>query len=72
MALIDEFARDFATLRFGLPLCLHVPIAARDEEAIHSHVGRVIEVVVPGAPNSALLVETAPQVEINPRLPIWQ
>lgn len=72
MTLVDEVARELATTRFGLPLCLHIPIAARDEAAIHSHVGRVVKVVVSGSPNMALLVETAPQVERNPRLPIWQ
>lgn len=72
MSLVDEFARDLATQRFGLPLCLHVPIAARDAAAIHSHVGRVIEVVIPGTPNMALLVETVMQVEINPKLLIWE
>ena len=72
MIQVDEFARNMATQRFGLPLCLHVPIAARDEAAIHSHVGRVSEVIAPGTPNLALLVEWELEVEINPRLLIWQ
>lgn len=72
MILVDEFARNMAIQRFGLPLCLHVPVAARDEAAIHCHVGRVSEVIVPGTPNMALLVEVVSQAEINPKLPIWQ
>jgi hypothetical protein len=71
MTLIDEFARRLATERFGLPLCLHIPIAARDEAAIHSHVGRVVDVLVLGTPPKALLVETTPSVELDAMLPIW-
>jgi hypothetical protein len=71
MILVDEFARTLATERFGLPLCLHIPIAARDEAAIHSHVGRVVDVLVPGAPPEAVLVETTPSVELDAMLPIW-
>ena len=71
MSLLDEFARDLATSRFGLPLCLHIPVAARNEEAVRSYVGRVIDVVVPGTPNMALLVETSAPTNIDPRLPIW-
>ncbi len=71
MTQLDEFARDLATRRFGLPPCLHIPVAARDEEAVHSHVGRVIDVVAPGTPNMALLVETPAPMEVDTRLPIW-
>lgn len=71
MILVDEFARALATERFGLPLCLHLPIAARDEAAIHSHIGQVVEVIVSGTPPRALLVETAPPVELDVTLPIW-
>lgn len=72
MTLVDEFAREQATERFGLPLCLHVPIAARDEGAINSHVGRVIDVLASGTPPMALLVETPMPDEIDSTLPIWQ
>lgn len=71
MILVDEFARRHATERYGLPLCLHIPIAARDEAAIHTHVGRVVDVLVPGTPPKALLVEVAPLVERDTMLPIW-
>lgn len=71
MTLVDQFARTLATERFGLPLCLHIPIAARDEAAIHSHIGRVVDVLVPGTPPKALLVETTPSAELDAMLPIW-
>jgi hypothetical protein len=71
MTLIDEFARRLATERFGLPLCLHIPIAARDEAAIHSHVGCVIDVLDPGTPPKAMLVDTTCSVALDATLPIW-
>lgn len=72
MSTLDEFAHDLALRKFGLPPCLHIPVAARDEAAIRSHVGLVIDVVVPGTPNMALLVETPMPMDVDPRLPIWQ
>ncbi|MHB8743610.1 MAG: hypothetical protein ACYC9L_10850 [Sulfuricaulis sp.] len=72
MTLVDEFARKQAAEKFGLPLCLHLPIAARDETAIHSHVGHVVDVLASGTPPMALLIETTMQVEIDSTLPIWQ
>jgi hypothetical protein len=71
MTLVDEFARSQASQRFGLPLCLHIPIAARDELAVRTYVGDVTEVIVPGTPSKALLVNAVMLSEINPRIPIW-
>ena len=71
MTLVDEFARSQASQRFGLPLCLHIPIAARDELAVRTYVGDVAEVIVPGTPSKALLVNAVMLSEINPRIPIW-
>lgn len=71
MRLIDEFARDLASDRFGLPPCLHIPVAARDEDAVRSYVGQVVQVIAPGTPSMALLVKTRGPVDMNPRLPIW-
>lgn len=68
---IDEFARRMAIERFALPTCLHIPVAARDEAAIRTHVGRVVDVITRGDPNNALLVEVEPP-ERNLKLPIWQ
>lgn len=36
--MIDKFGRDGALHRHGLPLCLHLPIAAVDEDSIGAHV----------------------------------
>ncbi len=69
---VDEYAEKMATERFGLPLCLHVPIAARDEATIRAYVGSVSKVLSPGTPNRALLVEIARQPQINKDLAIWR
>jgi hypothetical protein len=58
--------------RSGLPLCLYVPIAARDEAAIERCVGRIARVVEGGETNRALLVAAHDPPERDPRLPIWQ
>ena len=68
---IDEYAREFASKRFALPICLHIPVAARDEAAIRTYVGDVENIIVAGDPNKALLVIAAPPIEMNPMLPIW-
>lgn len=70
MTLVDEFARKVAVERFGLPLCLHLPIAARDEADIRTFIGDITDIVVPGTPNKALLVHAVPQNEIDFRLPV--
>lgn len=71
MTLVDEFAGNQASQRFGLPRCLHIPVAARDEAAVRTYVGEVAEVIVPGAPSKALLVTAVMPSEIDLRLPIW-
>jgi hypothetical protein len=38
---IDQIARDLALHRHGIPECLHVPIAAVDEAAISTYVGKI-------------------------------
>jgi hypothetical protein len=72
MTLRDEFAHEIAESKFGLPWCLHTPIAARDEASIYSHVGILIEVVATGTPSRAVLVETEGPERMDPRLPIWR
>ena len=71
MLKVDEYAEKMATERFGLPPCLHVPIAARDEATVRAYVGNVCKVISPGTPSRALLVEIAQQPKINTKLPIW-
>ncbi|MFC7700867.1 hypothetical protein ACFQX9_29790 [Bradyrhizobium sp. GCM10028915] len=57
--LIDDIAKDIALTRWALPECLHVPIAALDEDAIRNYVGAVERVVSGPGLRSALLVTLA-------------
>lgn len=68
--LIDKAAREIALSRWTLPLCLHVPIAAVDEEAIRNYIGTIERVLSPGSPNRALLVTVPETAGIDPLLPI--
>jgi len=54
--LIDAIARDRALNRFGVPLCLHVPIAAIDEAAIAAYIGDIVRPLSRGSTRRALLV----------------
>jgi len=54
--LVDEVARAIALTRWALPECLHVPIAAVDEDAIRNYVGDVERVVSGRGLRKALLV----------------
>jgi hypothetical protein len=67
--LLDEAAKENALRRLALPECLHVPVAAVDEDAIRAYIGTV-EVLSPGSPNRALLVAAPARAEIDPLLPI--
>jgi hypothetical protein len=68
--LIDEAAQEIALRRWALPECLHVPIAAVDEEAIRAYIGTVERVLSAGSPNRALLVTVPEATRIDPLLPI--
>jgi hypothetical protein len=68
--LTDEAAKEVALRRWALPECLHVPIAAVDEEAIRNYIGIVEQVLIGGSPNKALLVIVPEMREIDPLLPI--
>lgn len=70
--LIDEHAAKVAIERYALPPCLHVPIAARDENAVRKYVGGISKVLVPGTPSRALLVEVDRHPQGDDDLPIWQ
>lgn len=69
---IDVHAAEIATRSFALPTCLHVPIAARSEEAIERFIGSIEGIISPGSPNRALLVERYRPAPRDPRLKIWQ
>jgi hypothetical protein len=65
----DEVAHTQAVRQWALPECVHVPVAAADEEAIADHIGDIIEVFSPGR---ALAVAIDPPSDRDDRLPIWQ
>ena len=69
--IIDQFARVMAITKYALPVSVHIPVAAKEEADIEKYIGRVVEVIAPGVPNRALLVESyyIPQKDA---LPIWQ
>jgi hypothetical protein len=68
--LVDEIAKDIALRRWGLPDCLHVPIAAVDEDAIRNYVGDVERAVSGRGLRKALLVTAPERAKIDPLLPI--
>lgn len=72
MGSIDEYAQEKAIRRFGLPICAHIPIAARSEAAIVKYIGRIISILVPGTPNQALVVEIDEAPELDLRMPAWK
>lgn len=69
--MIDEVARDRALSRYGMPLCLHVPIAAVDETAIADHVGDIRAVLSGGRLRKAFLVQAYPPEPADHDYPIW-
>jgi hypothetical protein len=69
--MIDEIARDRALNRHGIPLCLHVPVAAADEAAIADYVGEIRAVLSGRSLRKAFLVEVYPPERRDGRYPIW-
>lgn len=69
---IDPHASRMAMEIFALPECLHLPIAARTEDAISRYVGHVVAVLVPGTPTKALVVQAVWPHEVDPELAIWK
>ena len=68
--LIDETAKGIAFNRWGLPECLHVPIAAVDEDAIRNYIGNIDRVVSGRKYRKAFLVTVPAFAPIDPLLPI--
>jgi hypothetical protein len=56
---------------YALPVCCHIPVAARDEASIEKYIGRIARVLTPASPNKALLVHRYDPPLLNLRLPIW-
>jgi hypothetical protein len=58
--------------RSGLPRCLYVPVAARDEAAVERYVGRIARVLESSERRRALLVEAHDPPPRDLRLAMWQ
>lgn len=71
MRMIDEIARERARRRYGLAPCLHVPIAAVDENAISTYVGTILETLSGRGTRRAFLVRAYDAPPIDPCFPIW-
>lgn len=69
--MIDEIASDRALNRFGIPHCLHVPIAATNEQAITDYVGDIVQVLSGRGARKAFLVQAHPSPAIDTCYPIW-
>jgi len=70
--MIDEVAREWALTRWGLPECLHVPIAAVDETAITRHVGDIVRSLSRELTREAVLVRARATPQPDDRFPIWR
>jgi hypothetical protein len=70
--LIDQIAKEIAVRRFGLPECLHVPIAAVDKGTISAYIGDILRVLTTGGSDKALLVHAKEPPPTDARLPIWE
>jgi hypothetical protein len=68
---IDQEARHRALRVFALPVCCHIPIAARNEATIEKYIGTIARVLPPASPNKALLVHSFDAPTLNRRLPTW-
>lgn len=69
--MVDAVARDIALNRWALPECLHVPVAAVDQDAIAAYVGDIVHGLAKASQPRALLVRVKASPELDPRLPIW-
>lgn len=56
----------------GLPPCLYIPIAARDESGIEKYVGPIVKTLTGLKIKKAFLVNANAPPDPEPRLPIWQ
>lgn len=67
----DEVAREIALRRWKVPECLHVPIAAVDEDSITAYVGEIVTQLQNRAGHKALLVRIPSPPPRDARLRIW-
>ncbi|WP_339744378.1 hypothetical protein [uncultured Maricaulis sp.] len=69
---IDTAAREQVLHTFGIPECLHVPVAAVDEAAIHTHIGEIVQHLGRRTPPGAFLVHVDEPPPRSESLPIWE
>ncbi len=67
---IDQHATQIP-MNSRLPLCLYVPVAARDKDAIEKYVGRIVGQLSADDRCGAVLVETHEPITRDDRLAIW-
>jgi hypothetical protein len=69
---VDERAREMAIRKFGLPPCLHVPVAARNEIAIETYIGTIERVLGPRRMRRAFVIRPYDPSLVDKKLPIWR
>ena len=69
---IDEVAKSDVIHRWAMPESLHLPIAARDKEAIVKYVGNIVTELSASKTNNAFLIEVPPPTSINTKLAVWK
>jgi len=69
---VDEKAREIAVRMWKVPPCLHVPIAAVNENAICTYIGEIESERQNRAGLKALLVRIPPPQPRDTRLRIWE
>ena len=67
---IDHVAKEEVLRQFVLPECLHVPVAAINEDAIRLYIGTIERILAYGSPNRALFVKVKSPPFLDPTLPI--
>lgn len=70
--MIDAVAKEVAIRKWGVPECLHVPIAAVDESAVRNYVGDIVQKLGTRSSAGALVVRTYDAPPVDRRLPIWK
>lgn len=69
---IDKHAKEIAIKKFGLPPCVHIPIAAKSKAVLNHYIGNTLQVIADGSPPKALLINCFELPARNLRLPIWK
>lgn len=68
---VDTNATMIATTRYGLPRCLHIPIAARDVSCIERYIGKAAPIFAGDKSQRAVRVELVGPEEMDETLVVW-